>query len=81
MSTEPREAREEERALPTVAIPSPVAAPAAPHVESAGRTVVLDGLHAYYGDTAAVKGVELTFAANDVTALIGPSGCGKSTVV
>ena len=45
------------------------------------RTVKLDGLHAYYGDQHAVKGVSLTYAANHVTAMIGPSGCGKSTVV
>jgi phosphate transport system ATP-binding protein len=42
---------------------------------------VLEGLHAYYGDTHAVRGVSITFAANEVTAMIGPSGCGKSTVV
>jgi phosphate transport system ATP-binding protein len=45
------------------------------------RTVRLEGLHAYYGDQHAVKGVDLTYAANEVTAMIGPSGCGKSTVV
>jgi phosphate transport system ATP-binding protein len=45
------------------------------------RTVRLEGLHAYYGDQHAVKGVDLTYAANQVTAMIGPSGCGKSTVV
>ena len=38
-------------------------------------------LHAYYGDNHAVKGVDLDFAANQVTAMIGPSGCGKSTLV
>jgi phosphate transport system ATP-binding protein len=45
------------------------------------RTVRLEGLHAYYGDQHAVKGIDLTYAANEVTAMIGPSGCGKSTVV
>jgi phosphate transport system ATP-binding protein len=45
------------------------------------RTVKLEGLHAYYGDSHAVKGVDLTYGANEVTAMIGPSGCGKSTVV
>jgi phosphate transport system ATP-binding protein len=50
-------------------------------IVSAARTVKLDGLHAYYGDQHAVKGVTLTYAANEVTAMIGPSGCGKSTVV
>jgi phosphate transport system ATP-binding protein len=38
-------------------------------------------LHAYYGDTHAVKGIALDFAPNSVTAIIGPSGCGKSTMV
>jgi phosphate transport system ATP-binding protein len=50
-------------------------------VLSEARTVKLDALHAYYGDQHAVKGVTLTYAANEVTAMIGPSGCGKSTVV
>jgi phosphate transport system ATP-binding protein len=50
-------------------------------ITSAARTVKLEGLHAYYGDQHAVKGVDLVYAANQVTAMIGPSGCGKSTVV
>jgi phosphate transport system ATP-binding protein len=37
------------------------------------------GLTAYYGATAAIRGVSLGFAPNQVHALIGPSGCGKST--
>jgi phosphate transport system ATP-binding protein len=85
MSTEPGEVREEERTRPTVATPTPLRTAEAPraaaHVQSHARTVVLEGLHAYYGDTHAVRGVSITFAANEVTAMIGPSGCGKSTVV
>jgi phosphate transport system ATP-binding protein len=50
-------------------------------VAAEGRTVKLQDLHAYYGESHAVKGVSLTYAANEVTAMIGPSGCGKSTVV
>jgi phosphate transport system ATP-binding protein len=46
-----------------------------------GRTVVVRDLRAFYGDTEAVKGVSLTYEANQVTAMIGPSGCGKSTLV
>ena len=33
----------------------------------------------FYGDTRAIDGVSIDFAATGVTALIGPSGCGKST--
>jgi phosphate transport system ATP-binding protein len=44
-------------------------------------TVELKKLDAYYGKTHAVRGVDLDFAADKVTAIIGPSGCGKSTMV
>ncbi|HEV7399882.1 MAG TPA: phosphate ABC transporter ATP-binding protein PstB [Solirubrobacterales bacterium] len=43
--------------------------------------VQLKGLNAYYGATHAVRGVDLEFSADRVTAIIGPSGCGKSTMV
>ncbi len=49
--------------------------------ESVGHQVSLSGLRAFYGDSEAVKGVDLRFAPNKVTAMIGPSGCGKSTLV
>ncbi len=49
--------------------------------QGAGRAVNLTGLHAYYGEQHAVKGVDVEFPANQVTAIIGPSGCGKSTLV
>ena len=35
----------------------------------------------YYGDTLALKGINLPLYANNVTAFIGPSGCGKSTLL
>lgn len=38
-------------------------------------------LNFYYGDTLALKSVNLPFHAHKVTALIGPSGCGKSTLL
>jgi len=41
--------------------------------------VETDKLTALYGKTTGVKNVSLSFAANQVHALIGPSGCGKST--
>jgi len=88
MSTEPKEAA----GVGSGATPEPfqdvhAAVQKAPErhrereVISEARTVKLDGLHAYYGETHAVRGVDLTYGANEVTAMIGPSGCGKSTVV
>jgi phosphate transport system ATP-binding protein len=49
--------------------------------EGAGHAVNVKGLHAYYGDQHAVKGIDIHFPANEVTAIIGPSGCGKSTMI
>jgi phosphate transport system ATP-binding protein len=48
---------------------------------ASGHAVQLRDLHAYYGQQHAVKGIDLDFPANEVTAIIGPSGCGKSTMV
>jgi phosphate transport system ATP-binding protein len=64
----PARAREEPTAAPGVAAKT-------------GRSMALAQLNAYYGPTHAVKDVSLTYAANQVTAMIGPSGCGKSTVL
>jgi phosphate transport system ATP-binding protein len=41
--------------------------------------VETDKLTAMYGKTTALRNVSLSFASNQVHALIGPSGCGKST--
>jgi phosphate transport system ATP-binding protein len=86
MSSEPREStRTGEAPAPDAPRPDVAAAvrPASAEREvvSEARTVRLRGLHAYYGDQHAVRGVSLTYAANEVTAMIGPSGCGKSTLV
>ena len=73
--------------------PEPPAGTSVPRVQAAaraaategptvkGHSVDLDEVHAYYGDTHAVRGVSLHFKANQTTAMIGPSGCGKSTLV
>jgi phosphate transport system ATP-binding protein len=47
----------------------------------AGLAVRLERLRAFYGAAEQVKGIDLDFNANEVTAIIGPSGCGKSTMV
>ncbi|WP_294611948.1 phosphate ABC transporter ATP-binding protein PstB [Roseovarius sp.] len=36
-------------------------------------------VHVYYGESEAIKGVDVDILDNTVTAFIGPSGCGKST--
>jgi phosphate transport system ATP-binding protein len=41
----------------------------------------VERLNMYYGDTQALKSVNLPIYQNKVTALIGPSGCGKSTFI
>jgi phosphate transport system ATP-binding protein len=46
-----------------------------------GLSVKLQQLRAFYGDAEQVKGIDLEFRPNAVTAIIGPSGCGKSTMV
>jgi phosphate transport system ATP-binding protein len=46
-----------------------------------GLAVKLEKLRAFYGSAEQVKGIDLDFHANEVTAIIGPSGCGKSTMV
>ncbi len=46
-----------------------------------GLSVRLEKLRAFYDEAEQVKGVDLEFRANEVTAIIGPSGCGKSTMV
>jgi phosphate transport system ATP-binding protein len=60
---------------------TPAPAGAAAAVTKAGMSVKLEKLRAFYGAAEQVKGIDLDFNANEVTAIIGPSGCGKSTMV
>ena len=41
----------------------------------------VNGLNFFYGRLQALKNINLTLPANQVTAIIGPSGCGKSTLL
>jgi phosphate transport system ATP-binding protein len=52
-----------------------------PRPQTAAKAMTLRDVHAFYGETHAVRGVSLDLAANQVTAMIGPSGCGKSTLL
>ena len=36
-------------------------------------------LHLFYGESEALKGINMQISKNEITALLGPSGCGKST--
>ena len=38
-------------------------------------------LNLYYGNNHALKNINLSIDANEVTAFIGPSGCGKTTLL
>jgi phosphate transport system ATP-binding protein len=71
------EATPAQAAAPMVRKPATEPAPA----PSTSRRVSIRGLNAYYGGQHAVRGLDLEFAPNEVTAIIGPSGCGKSTMV
>ena len=55
--------------------------PAAKAKAPTGHSVTLEGLNAYYGSMHVIKGLDIEFQANRVSAIIGPSGSGKSTVV
>jgi phosphate transport system ATP-binding protein len=66
---------------PVTTAAGPTAAERDAVTESQGHAITLRKVNAYYGDTHAVKDVDLDYAANRVTAMIGPSGCGKSTLV
>ncbi|MBM7332141.1 phosphate ABC transporter ATP-binding protein PstB [Alcanivorax marinus] len=48
--------------------------PASQTVKISARDVKI-----YYGDTQAIKGIDLDIMENEVISFIGPSGCGKST--
>ncbi len=64
---------------PTTTDVQPQTAPAS--AARQGHSVELQQLRAFYGAQERVKGIDLDFGANQVTAIIGPSGCGKSTMV
>src|SRR6185312_15000225 len=81
LTAAPTEPREMTDAGPTTQ--AGATAPAAREAASSaqGHAITLRKLNAFYGETHAVKEVDLDYAANRVTAMIGPSGCGKSTLV
>jgi len=49
------------------------------HVTQTDIKITARGVDVYYGDTHAIKDVDVDIVDKTVTAFIGPSGCGKST--
>ncbi|OTG83348.1 phosphate ABC transporter ATP-binding protein [Acinetobacter sp. ANC 5054] len=47
--------------------------------KSANVKISTNDVHVYYGESEAIKGIDLNIYENEVIAFIGPSGCGKST--
>ena len=62
-----------------------IATPTATHraIDTAGlkEKVSIKNLEFFYGDSRALKSINLSLYANKTTAFIGPSGCGKSTLL
>jgi len=69
-----------EHSTPTNGVASFHAMPTPP-TDKPAHAVHLHELRAFYGKAEQVKGIDLEFRSNEVTAIIGPSGCGKSTLL
>jgi phosphate transport system ATP-binding protein len=81
LTAAPTEPRDMTEAGPRTQAGAPSPAAHEPAPPTRGHAITLRKLSAFYGETHAVKEVDLDYAANRVTAMIGPSGCGKSTLV
>jgi phosphate transport system ATP-binding protein len=79
----PPEAPEDEPKTGLAKPIAPVADAGETPASAAAKELVfsIQGLTAYYGDSAAVKDVSFDIYRRMVTAIIGPSGCGKSTFI
>jgi phosphate transport system ATP-binding protein len=52
-----------------------------PTVKKTESVLQTKNLNVYYGDTLALRNINLEIPKNKITAFIGPSGCGKSTLL
>ena len=55
--------------------------PPAPAASGGEPMLVVDDLHVYYGNIAALKGISLEVRAGEIVTLIGSNGAGKSTTL
>jgi phosphate transport system ATP-binding protein len=62
-------------------IPAATVGRGQPNGEKTDAKVAVRKLNFYYGDSKALKDVNVTLYDRKVTAFIGPSGCGKSTLL
>jgi len=60
---------------------APMSLMSAAAAEKAAAKMEVKDLRFYYGDSLALKGINVALADRKVTAFIGPSGCGKSTLL
>jgi phosphate transport system ATP-binding protein len=51
------------------------------NVEASDAVITVRNSNVWYGETHALKNINLDIGRNEVVALIGPSGCGKSTFI
>jgi phosphate transport system ATP-binding protein len=65
----------------STSLPKPGLVPPTPVLSEAPARITARDLNFYYGETHALKNINLVLGANTVTAFIGPSGCGKSTLL
>ncbi|MCC7414096.1 MAG: phosphate ABC transporter ATP-binding protein [Gammaproteobacteria bacterium] len=66
----------------TIDVSASLREPAAPDAGGQERECLrVEALNLWYGDTQALKNVDLRIPEKRVTAFIGPSGCGKSTLI
>ena len=70
-----------EPSLPKIALTAPRPAPPAGAVEPDQPVIETERLVLYYGQSRALKEINLQIRERLVTAFIGPSGCGKSTLL
>ncbi|GGZ38796.1 ABC transporter ATP-binding protein [Streptomyces inusitatus] len=69
-----------DRVRQILAEPELSSVPHGPRLSRAGSTIRFESVDFSYGETSALRGIDLTLAPGTMTALVGPSGSGKSTL-